>query len=484
MSDESKTHTRTHERIEPETSDTRSWVIHVAHHSDPQFIGRRHALKMGARTVLGRQSPGELGEGALQDADVSRDHLAFEPHEGKLTLCVLGKNGALVGNVLYKKAAGDAPAPRLALEDGNVVSLLTRDEGAVHLLIRYSPICKSDVKSNDIVYASAEMAQTLEQVRMVAQLFNARPSEDRVGVVLIRGETGSGKELIARAIHAESERRDGPFNQHNCAQLSKEMARSELFGHKKGAFTGATADHIGIAEASRQGTLFLDEVGEIDLDVQPQLLRFLALGEVCRLGENRPRLVDVNIVCASNVDFESMVREGRFREDLWHRIDAMKIHVKPLRQRLEDVPLLTSHFIRKWNDGKPLKIDWRFMLALLLHTWPGNVRELENVLKEAIVSARERGEVRLTKTIEAKLSGNGGTTGGGGDPPPKPPKKESKRHLRPSREKLLQSMKENKNQVAVVAEKYDARRGTVYRWLEHHFGKEFRKNDDLKSGGS
>jgi transcriptional regulator with GAF, ATPase, and Fis domain len=206
--------------------------------------------------------------------------------------------------------------------------------------------------------------------------------------VLIGGETGTGKELVARAIHQRSRRRQGLFVAVNCAALPATLVESELFGHEKGAFTGAIARRAGRFEQADGGTLFLDEVGELPLDTQAKMLRVLQFGEFERVGGGRPLKTDVRVIAASNRDLEQAVREGRFRSDLYHRLAIFPIHLAPLRERREDIPLLAAYLItRKAHQlgRKMASLPPDVVERLSRYDWPGNVRELENVLERAII---------------------------------------------------------------------------------------------------
>jgi DNA-binding NtrC family response regulator/tetratricopeptide (TPR) repeat protein len=202
--------------------------------------------------------------------------------------------------------------------------------------------------------------------------------------VILLGETGTGKELLARAIHEQSDRADRPFLAVNCGALRAELALSQLFGHRKGAFTGAHADGVGFVEAAHTGTLFLDEIGELPADVQVTLLRFLESGEYLRLGETQVRRADVRIVGATHIDLRRAVAEKRFRADLFYRVHEIEIAVAPLRERKEDVLVLARHFLRAYGANPGLDFDATAAELLLAHPWPGNVRELENTIKRAL----------------------------------------------------------------------------------------------------
>ncbi|PYM54178.1 MAG: hypothetical protein DMD79_25020 [Candidatus Rokuibacteriota bacterium] len=210
--------------------------------------------------------------------------------------------------------------------------------------------------------------------------------------VLVRGGSGTGKELVANAVHLQSGRRDGPFIALDCAALPETLVESELFGHERGAFTGATQRRVGRFELAHGGTLFLDEVGNLPLTTQMKLLRVLEERAIRRLGGRGQILIDVRIVAATHVSFEDAIREGRFREDLYHRLNEFTIHVPPLREHGEDIPELVHHFLGRISQelGKPVpRIAPDALQALKSYPWPGNVRELRNALKRAAVLASD-----------------------------------------------------------------------------------------------
>jgi len=206
--------------------------------------------------------------------------------------------------------------------------------------------------------------------------------------VLLLGETGTGKELIARAIHSHSPRRDRPFVKLNCAAIPTGLLESELFGHERGSFTGAIAQKIGRIELAHQGSLFLDEIGDIPLELQPKLLRVLQEREFERLGSTRTQKVDVRIVAATHRDLEGMILEKQFRSDLYYRLNVFPIRIPPLRERSEDIPLLVQHFVQQATQRMRKTIDTipsETMGALIRYRWPGNIRELENVVERAVI---------------------------------------------------------------------------------------------------
>jgi len=209
--------------------------------------------------------------------------------------------------------------------------------------------------------------------------------------VLVMGESGTGKELAARALHYKSPRRDKPFIAVNCSALTETLLESELFGHVRGAFTGAVVNKKGLFEAADGGTLFLDEIGDIPPSTQVRLLRALQEGEIKRVGSNDTIKVDVRVIAATNRDLSRLMAEAKFREDLYYRLNVISIHLPPLRERPEDIPLLVHHFLTKYGTktGKQLtRVEPTAMEALTTHRWNGNVRELENVIERAVVLAQ------------------------------------------------------------------------------------------------
>ena len=214
---------------------------------------------------------------------------------------------------------------------------------------------------------------------------------DSEASVLIEGESGTGKELIARAIHYNGERKDKPFIALFCGSLPDSLLESELFGHKKGAFTGAISDKKGLFEAADGGTFFLDEIGDLGPQIQSKLLRVLQEGEIKRVGENQVRQVDVRIISATNKNLRDLVKDGIFREDLYYRLNTITIQMPPLRARKSDIPLLANHFLDKYagkRRGQFKGFEKNALEALMAYSWPGNVRELENTIERAVVMTR------------------------------------------------------------------------------------------------
>ena len=241
---------------------------------------------------------------------------------------------------------------------------------------------RTEYNFEEIIGENAALKQILEQLQTVA------PTDS---TILILGETGTGKELIARAIHNLSARRERTLVKVNCAAIPTGLLESELFGHEKGAFTGAIAQRVGRFELAHRGTLFLDEVGDIPIELQPKLLRVLQEQEFERLGSSRTIRVDVRLVAATNVDLAQRVKDNQFRSDLYYRLNVFPVMIPPLRDRREDIPLLVRYFAQKYARRMKKPIDTipvKAMTALSEYQWPGNVRELENFIERAVILSR------------------------------------------------------------------------------------------------
>jgi formate hydrogenlyase transcriptional activator len=279
---------------------------------------------------------------------------------------------------------------RKKLMSANVVSRAEtdrRESSAVPLVRRVAEfgavpledLCAEELISEGIVGGSAALREVLEELKLVA------PTDS---TVLICGETGTGKELIARAVHNLSARRRHAFVKCNCAAIPTGLLESELFGHEKGAFTGAVVQRTGRFELANRGTIFLDEIGEAPLEVQPKLLRVLQEREFERLGSSRTLHADARVVAATNVHLPEMVDAKRFRADLYYRLNVFPIHIPALRKRPEDIPLLVRHFVRdcaRRMNRQITQISASAMDALLRYTWPGNIRELQNLIERAVI---------------------------------------------------------------------------------------------------
>lgn len=340
-------------------------------------------MNPAAQEILGRPAADLRGRpvcSLLGDPSCPRDLLAEtlasgEPIIDFQTTVQLGSGR--VGHVLLRTVPLKNRAGRnlgLALLLGDVTEVtnlrqqMNRKDGFAHLIGR-------DIKMRELFQLIADVAES-------------------EATVLIRGESGTGKELVAKAVHERSNRRQGPFVQVNCSALSETLLESELFGHIKGAYTGALADRRGRFEEAHGGTIFLDEIGDISPVVQVKLLRVLQERTIERVGANRSVPVDVRVVSATNRDLESLLASGQLREDFYYRIKVVTLTIPPLRDRREDVPLLVHHFLarlakRQGRTDEPLVLGGAMRL-LMNHRWPGNVRELENALEHAMVLSRGR----------------------------------------------------------------------------------------------
>jgi DNA-binding NtrC family response regulator len=310
----------------------------------------------------------------------------------------LAKSGDQIP-IIFLTGHGDIPMTVRAVKAG-AVDFLTKPFDDEDLLNTIRQCITSDGKQEtrsemnfgqmQIVGNSQALKQVLQLVRTVA------PSDS---TVLLLGETGTGKELIARAIHNCSPRKNRPFVKLNCAAIPTGLLESELFGHERGAFTGALTRKIGRLELANQGSLFLDEIGDIPLDLQPKLLRVLQEREFERLGSTQTKKVDVRIVAATHCALEEMVVHKQFRLDLYYRLNVFPISVPPLRERREDIPLLARHFAHQFARRMHKKVEAissKTMDALVKYAWPGNVRELQNVIERSVV-VYEKGELSVSK---------------------------------------------------------------------------------------
>nr|WP_242592513.1 sigma-54 dependent transcriptional regulator [Corallococcus exiguus] len=392
-------------------------ALTVFAHPWPHRVGERfllEALTAGREVGVSRNAPdfarpGEAFGGPLADPFLSRKPLRFIPGpEGGLRLDPGdGTRVTVAGEPL--SAPQDFPARALA--EGIVLEL----GGRVGLLLHLAePGRGGALDALGMVGASLGLQRVRERIIQVADL----------GVpVLIRGETGSGKELIARAVHAQGPRRQRPFVSVNLAAIPKELAAAELFGVRKGAFTGAVRDQKGFFLAADGGTLFLDEVGEAPPEVQVMLLRVLETGEIYPVGSHGPVKVDVRLLAATDARLEVQIEEGRFKAPLLHRLAGYVIHVPPLRERREDIGLLFHHFAReeltalgevsRLTPGDAHAEPWLpvgLASKLVRHGWPGNIRQLRNVARRLIIDNRGRPGLRLDAELERELSASTGET--------------------------------------------------------------------------
>lgn len=310
----------------------------------------------------------------------------------------------------------------------------------------------------EIVGNSYPLRQVLERVEKVA------PTEARV---LVTGENGTGKELIARAIHRLSPRFDRPFVEVNCAAIPSELIESALFGHIKGSFTGAVADRAGKFEQADTGTLFLDEIGDMSPDAQAKVLRALEQGVITRVGSSKSVDVDVRVIAATNKDLESRIDDGHFREDLFYRLNVVPIHVPPLRERREDIPMLVQHFsaIMAKRDGMPRRqFENAAIERLKTLSWPGNVRELRNTVERLLILAA--GDVVSVGDVERLASGRSASGGLGGELLATENFSDFKDGA--ERAYILQKLRENDWNVAETARRIDMPRSNLYKKIEKY----------------
>ena len=259
--------------------------------------------------------------------------------------------------------------------------LLQKENRALKTIVNRSAPAKDLIGQSSAIFSLLSMVDKIAPTRVS---------------VLIQGESGTGKELIAHRIHRQSDRADKPFVTINCGALQESLLESELFGHEKGSFTGAVAQKIGLTETADGGTLFMDEIGEMSLNIQAKLLRFLQEGEMYRIGGKHSIRVDVRVLSATNRDLEAEVKAGRFREDLFYRLNTITLRVPPLRKRPEDIPLLVKYFLEnsRYGSARIMAIDPKAMEALKHYAWPGNIRELQNSIEQLKILA-EGPEIKL-----------------------------------------------------------------------------------------
>ncbi len=314
---------------------------------------------------------------------------------------------------------------------------------------------KQRLGKHEIVWSGEAMRRVMTQLERVAA------SESRVCIL---GETGTGKELVSRTLHEKSPRRNGPFVTLNCAAVPAELVESELFGHEKGSFTGAASRHAGKFEQAQHGTLFLDEIGDMPHAMQAKLLRVLEQGEIERVGGDKPITVDVRVIVATHRNLEELVSEGKFRQDLYHRIFVFPLLLPPLRDRVEDIPALAAHFaaqIVQQNGWKPVRFADEAMRELQEYRWPGNVRELRNVVERSLLFAT--GDVidatavksALPTRMNAASSTNGSIEAGTGPL--------ADRVTAFEREMILAELKRNQNHITNTAKALGLERSHLYK---------------------
>ncbi|HEY3667252.1 MAG TPA: sigma 54-interacting transcriptional regulator [Polyangiaceae bacterium] len=348
---------------------------------------RGKRVKLGERLTVGKAADNDL---VLPDDTVSRHHCELERTPLGIIVRDLGStNHTRVGRTAVREAV---------IESGSTIVV-----GSVELLLRGEPN-RTQVLPSEATSFGEALGTSLSMRQIFGVLERIAPTD---ASVLLEGETGTGKDVLARSIHQISTRKDQPFVVVDCGAVSYNLIESELFGHERGAFTGAVAARQGAFEIAGRGTVFLDEVGELPLDVQPKLLRVLESGEFRRVGGNKPLHAEARIVAATKRNLKEEVERGKFREDLYFRLSVVPITVPPLRTRREDVPALVEQFLELARKRDPtasaISLTRETVSALAAHDWPGNVRELRNVLDRAIYIAAAGGE-REIRLVDLPVS--------------------------------------------------------------------------------
>jgi DNA-binding NtrC family response regulator/tetratricopeptide (TPR) repeat protein len=411
----------------PDVADARDAALNIPTAATGDYVGpqvdgddavvRRLVDAASVPDLLGREAATAIMEACDAESVVLYvDQAGLDPRVLSFAGCDAHTARALAGAVVRGASYGDAiivepigrdaSGPRFALVTSNRTF-------AGSFAQRFRTICAVTRQGFDLARARERSsdAGTTNVERSLEPLLPgfvcASPAMNRVVeliqrlqgndlTLLITGESGTGKDLVARAIHAGSNRKTGTFLPFNCTTATRELADSQLFGHRRGSFTGAVSDQPGVIRTAAGGTLFLDEIGDLPLDVQPKLLRFLEQGEVLPVGETRPNRVDVRVIAATNADLEQRVAEGRFREDLFYRLSVIRIHVPPLRDRREEIPHLSTYFLRDAAErlGKPdVRLAPETLDLFDAYPWPGNVRQLRNEVHRAVAMAAPGGSI-------------------------------------------------------------------------------------------
>ncbi len=337
--------------------------------------GKKYSL-VKSTTKIGKK---ENNDFIVEDATVSRNHMMIEYNSDSFLLKDMKSTNGTFLNGTKVKEAFLVPGDRIKLGNTTIEFVAFEEK------VRIEP-------SESEVFG-AMVGKSLKMRQIFGILEKISPT---LATVIIEGETGTGKELVARAIHENSPRKNRPFVVFDCSSVAPNLIESELFGHERGSFTGAVKSRRGAFEEANGGTISLDEIGELTLDLQPKLLRALENREIRRVGTNLQVPIDVRVVCASNRNLKKEVNDGRFREDLYYRLSVVKILIPPLRDRVEDIPLSVEKFLRdgKFNknpDGTlhVTKVDDDALKGLQRYQWPGNVRELQNCIERAVIMARD-----------------------------------------------------------------------------------------------
>jgi transcriptional regulator with PAS, ATPase and Fis domain len=429
--------------------------------------GEERVQPLGESTRLGRAANGEV---VLPGSAVSRRHALIQRgSDGEYILTDLGSaNGTSVND--------EEVLLPVVLRDGDRIEI-----SGFELFFSGDPSRDAGLERGDTLFTTADV--TLNDApgggdgrvqiigggpRMLEVLSQVGHAAQSNIPILITGETGTGKELVARAIHESSPRAAGVFVPINCSALPEALLESELFGHRKGSFTGAQQDRAGLFEAAQGGTVFLDEIGELPLAMQPKLLRFLQDGEVRRIGDVEPRRVDARVISATNRNLLGEIQAGTFREDLYFRLSTFTIELPPLRERREDIPLLAERLLRRQaaRQGKRVRgIGPPALEALSSYTWPGNVRDLENEIARAVAVIEDGARVSIDN-LSHRILGSG-ASGAGAEPTDAPVGSDLKGATADfERKHIAAVLEEHDDNVSRAAEALGLSRGGLHKKLK------------------
>jgi DNA-binding NtrC family response regulator len=415
-----------------------SVALVVAWHNNPALIGARIVVQHGERLTLGRELDRPVAS-VLDDPRISRRHVEVALGDGGLRVRELGsRNGTVLQGVPLLQEHG-----AVLLSDGDVLWL-----GDVLLVARPGVGARRVPSLAHVWMVGPAMEAVIEQVHLVGP---------HSTTVLVSGESGVGKELVAAALH-EASGRGGKLVAVNCGGLAESLLQSELFGHHRGAFTGAQQHRAGLVMQARDGTLFLDEIGEASPALQAALLRLLQEGEVRAVGSDRTESVDVRVVAATHRDLGTLVAEGRFRQDLYERLRTWHIRVPPLRERIEDVPDLAQRLIAA-HLGRQVRLPTALVRRLVAARWPGNVRQLAAFAERLCIANADAVELRVPSWLFDELDEERPAAH-------TPPQHPAAPVARPSREVLQSVLRKHHGNVVAAASALGVSRRTLYRWME------------------
>ena len=404
-------------------------LLTIVHHPDPDLVGAHQPLTRG-RHVVGREG-GTLFPGAFHNKKVSREHAAFSAERGVVKVVDLdSRNGTHVNG---------APATEVTLAPGDVIRI-----GGIVLLHHLGPRHHAEPSHPFMAGTSHVLARLLDELKEAAGTSQS---------VMLVGETGVGKELAARTVH-EASGRSGAFVPLNCGGMAEGVIQSELFGHSRGAFSGAAAARPGLVQEAEGGTLFLDEVGAAPMALQTTLLRLLETNDFRVVGDAQLRRANVRFVAATQPDVETQMEDGSFRRDLWYRLAHRIVRIPPLRERRQDIPAIIA---RHCIDGgrPPLRLSAELAALMIRHHWPGNVRELLATI-DRLASAADGDELFVPRWLEQEVARQPAPRGDDDKVPTK----------RPDREELLAALVQHRASIAATAKALGVDRKSLYRWLK------------------